>query len=155
MVCSISFCCVLGAFLAAGVFDEDTAHGLGGRGKKVAATVPASRLRLRGLTPPAHQEPKVSFMDQSGGVERLARFFACQLLSGQPAQLVINQRQQLIGRLRLSALDGVQELSEIVHQPRRYVESIQIATGQGRGVRVSGSLRRTPLSTDETRIQHG
>ena len=47
-------------------------------------------------------------MDQGGGVERLARLFAGHLRGGQPAQLVVHEREQFGGRLAVTAAGGLQ-----------------------------------------------
>ena len=44
-------------------------------------------------------------MDEGGGVEGLAGPLASELPRREPAQLVVDQRQELIGRLRLAAFD--------------------------------------------------
>ena len=46
---------------------------------------------------------------QGRGLERLTRRLADQLPSGQPAQLVVDQREQLAGRLRLPTAEGLQD----------------------------------------------
>ncbi len=58
-------------------------------------------------------------MDQSGGVKRLAGLLAGHLLGSEPSQLVIDQRQQLAGRVRITLLDGIQDLRDFIHNPRR------------------------------------
>src|SRR5262249_22692530 len=74
--------------LAAGVLDEDAAHRLGGRGEEVPAIG-------EGLLLIACQS-QVGLMHQGGGVERLPRLLLGQLLGRQPAQLVIDQREELL-----------------------------------------------------------
>jgi hypothetical protein len=44
-------------------------------------------------------------MNQCRRIERLPRLFKGQLLGRQPAQFVIDQRQQLIRRLRITGID--------------------------------------------------
>jgi hypothetical protein len=84
------------AALAAGVFDEDAAHGLGRGGEEVAPAVPLRRVRWS-------DQPQVGLVDQGGGLEGLAR-----LLPGDPRRcelpkLVVDERQQL-GRGRVQQL---------------------------------------------------
>lgn len=55
-------------------------------------------------------------MDQGGGLQRLAGFLVGELLGGQLAQLVVDQRQQLPGGLRIAPLDGGQDARDIVHR---------------------------------------
>ena len=47
----------------------------------------------------ASDQPQVRLVDQGRGLERLPRLLLGQLLRGQLAQLVVDQRQQLLGRL--------------------------------------------------------
>jgi hypothetical protein len=54
-------------------------------------------------------------MNQVGGLERLTRRFLGELLSRQFAQLVIDQRQQLLGGMRVALLDGQQEAGYFGH----------------------------------------
>jgi hypothetical protein len=46
---------------------------------------------------------------QGRGLECLTRRLAGQLLSGQPAQLVVDQREQLAGRLSFSPAEGFED----------------------------------------------
>ena len=69
---------MLGGGPAAGVLDEDAAHGLGGRREEVAAAVPVQRHLL------VH-EPQVGLVDQGGGLQRLAGRLLGELLRRQLA----------------------------------------------------------------------
>ena len=102
------------AALAAGVLHQDAAHGQRGGGEEVAAAVP-TRLDAD----PRHQA-QVRLVDQGRGVERLARFLVGQLVGRQPAQLVVNQRQELFGRLGVALLDRRQNAGDVAHgeEPR-------------------------------------
>jgi hypothetical protein len=51
-------------------------------------------------------QPQVGLVDQGGGAEGLARLLLGQPLGGELAQLVVDQRQQLAGRLRVALLNG-------------------------------------------------
>jgi hypothetical protein len=64
------------------VLDEDPAHGLGGRGKEVT---PIVEFLI------AHQ-PQIGLVHQGRGVEGLAGLLPGELLRGELAQLVIDQR---------------------------------------------------------------
>src|SRR5690606_17247638 len=79
-----------GAFAAGGV-DEDAAHAFGGGGEKMRAVGP------RGLNVAAEAEP--SFVDEGGGLQRLAGRFARELGGGELTQLFVNERKQLLRRL--------------------------------------------------------
>ena len=54
-------------------------------------------------------------MHQRGGLQRLAGFLISHADNGQLAQLLIDQRQQLIGRLRLARFNGVEQLGNVGH----------------------------------------
>src|SRR6516164_4021701 len=55
-------------------------------------------------------------MHQGGRVERLAWFFPSELLGREPAQLIVNQRQELGGGLGIALLDGRQDARDFVHR---------------------------------------
>jgi hypothetical protein len=59
-------------------------------------------------------------MDEGSGLECLAGFFLGHLLGRQPAEFVIDERQKLIGSLRVALLDGVQHLCDINHNRSVY-----------------------------------
>ncbi len=60
-------------------------------------------------------QPQIRLMDQGRGVERLPRFLAGELFGGGAAQFVIDQRHELLGRLRIAGLDGVEDASDVGH----------------------------------------
>ena len=91
-----------------GPFDEDATHRLGGSGEEVAAVVPALR--------PIHiHQAEVSLVNQSRGLERLAGLLLGQPLRRQLPQLVVDQRQELLGGLWVALLDGRQDSSHFTH----------------------------------------
>jgi hypothetical protein len=98
----------LDAAASAGAFDEDAAHGLGGGGEEVPAAVPRRRLVH------VHQA-KVRLMHQRRGLERLPRLLLGEPLPRQPAQLVVDQRQQLIGGLGVALFDGGKDARDLAH----------------------------------------
>ena len=61
-------------------------------------------------------QPQVRLVDQGGGLERLARLLLGQLLGRQLAQLVVDQRQQLLGGVRVALLDGGQDARNFTHR---------------------------------------
>ena len=75
---------------AAGGLDEDTAHGRGGGGEEMTATVPV----LVGVF--LHQ-PQVSLMNQGRRLKCLSGLFVTEMLRGQSPQFVVHQRQQSAG----------------------------------------------------------
>ena len=58
-------------------------------------------------------------MDQGRGLERLPGLLLGQPLRGQLAQLVVDQRQQLLGGLRVALLDGREDAGHVIHRRRR------------------------------------
>ena len=67
---------------------------IGRRGEEMSPAVP-DPVRV------ATDQSQVGLVHQGRGLERLARLLADQLPGGQPAQLVVDQREQLAGRLPL------------------------------------------------------
>ena len=60
----------------------------------------------------AADQPQVRLVDQGGGLQRLAGLLLGQLLGRQLAQLVVDQRQELLGGVRIAALDGGQDAGD-------------------------------------------
>jgi hypothetical protein len=56
---------------------------------------------------------------QGGGAECLARLLLGQLVGGEPAQLVVDQRQELAGGLEVARLDGGQDERYLSHRRHR------------------------------------
>jgi hypothetical protein len=54
-------------------------------------------------------------MDERGRLKSLARFLLGQLLPRQLLQLVVDQRQQLLGGVRIAVLDGGQDAGDVGH----------------------------------------
>jgi hypothetical protein len=54
-------------------------------------------------------------VDQRRSVERLPRHFLREFRRGQLAQLVVDQRQELLGRVRVAGFDAGQDVSDFVH----------------------------------------
>ena len=69
----------------------------------------------------ASDQPEVGLVDQGRGLERLAGLLLRQPLGGQLAQLVVDQRQELLGRLRVALLDGREDAGHVVHRYAREV----------------------------------
>ena len=80
-------------------------------------------------------QPQVRLVDQGRGLERLARLLLGQPLRGQLAQLVVDQRQQLLGGVRVALLDGGQDAGDLAHW--HYLEA-----GTSRGTSSPYSARR-------------
>ena len=67
-------------------------------------------------------------MDQGRGLERLARLLLGQLLRRQLAQLVVDQRQELLGGVRVALLDRGQDAGDIAHRRHQKGESLSGTT---------------------------
>jgi hypothetical protein len=90
------------------VVNQDAAHGVGRGCVKMRAVPP------RNLMIAAETQPRL--VNQSRGLQRLARIFARHFNRGELAQFVIDQRQQPGGRLGISPLDLLQHHREITHR---------------------------------------
>ena len=99
----------LEALLVSGALDENPPHGLGRGGEEVAPAIPVLRLA-------AAEEPQVRLVDQGGGLERLAGPFATQLGRRDPAQLVVDQRQELLRRQRIALIDLRENARDVTHR---------------------------------------
>jgi hypothetical protein len=55
-------------------------------------------------------------VDQGRGLKGLARRLLGQLLGGQAAQLVVNERQELCGGVRVALLNGAQNVRDIAYE---------------------------------------
>ena len=76
---------------AASTLNKDATHRFGGGSEEVAARIPALRLVTI-------HELQVGFVDERCGLQRLPRLFLSQLRCSESAELLINQRQELLGR---------------------------------------------------------
>ena len=54
-------------------------------------------------------------MDQGRGLQRLARLLLGQPLGRELAQLVVDQRQELLRGVRVALLDGGQDAGDVTH----------------------------------------
>ena len=77
--------------LAAGIFDQDAAHGLGGRGEEVTTALPP-------LDVIRADQTEIRLVHQRRGLEGLARLLLRQPLLGEAAQLAVDERQEFTGR---------------------------------------------------------
>ena len=103
---AVAAAAALEAGLLAGVVDEDAADGGGGGAEEVGAVLPGGLVG-------AHQAD-VGLVDQGGGLQRLPRPFLGELLSGQLAQLVVDQWQQLPRGAGVALLEGGQDARDLV-----------------------------------------
>src|SRR5262249_10819946 len=95
--------------LAAGVLDQEAAHGLRRRGEEVTAAVPVLR-RLH-----VHQAD-VRLVHEGGGLQCLAGLLLGQLLRRQPPQLILDEGRGLLGGLRIALFNGGQDAGDVVHR---------------------------------------
>ena len=69
---------------------------------------------------PVHvHQADVGFVDQGRGFERLPWLLLSELLGRQLAQLVVDQRQELFGRLRVALLDVQEDAGHVRHRQTR------------------------------------
>ena len=91
---------VFEAGLAACLEHEDAAHGVGGSAEEVGAVLPTAV--------PATDELQPSLMHQRGGLQGLPVLLARHACGSQPAQLLIDQRQELLGGEALAPAGGLE-----------------------------------------------
>ena len=91
-------------------FDEDSPHCFGRSGEEVSAVLKCRRWVI--------DEAQPGLVDEGSGLERLSGGFMGHPARSQPAQLLIDQRQQLLGRFGIAALDRVEQLGRLTHAAR-------------------------------------
>src|SRR5580700_8076331 len=94
--------------LAARVFDEDSSHGLGRRGKEVPTPCPLPRLGYL-------DEPQIGLMDQGRRIESLPRSLLSHSLRRQLAQFVVDERQQFLGGDSIAPINRRENRAHIAH----------------------------------------
>jgi hypothetical protein len=94
--------------LAAGGFDEDAAHGLGGGREEMPTAVPP-------IVVGWPDQSEVRFMDQCGWLKGVVRRFAGHPHSRELPQLFIDKREQIGGSLAVASHGGVQKERHIGH----------------------------------------
>jgi hypothetical protein len=99
---------VLDALFAASVLDENTAHSKCGGAKEVAPAFPA--------LPVAAEQAHISLVDQCRRLERLAGRFLSQPLCRQPAQFLVDEREQFIGCVQIALVQGVKDAGDFTHR---------------------------------------
>src|SRR5262249_36935252 len=103
------------ALLAAGFLDQDAAHGLGRGSEEVAAAVPV-RLGPPRLPPRAPPQPPGRPLGPRPRPGGLPRPLLRELLRRQPPQLVVHERQQLLGGVLIALLDRGQDARDVTHR---------------------------------------
>ena len=99
--------------LMTSTFNQDSPHGGGGGSEKMAAVIPLSDI----IRP---DQSQVSFMHQGRGIQRLVRPLVNHPRCRELAQLIIDERQQLVRCLRIAGVDGEQYASNIGHSLQTY-----------------------------------
>jgi hypothetical protein len=107
-VAAVQAAASLGRVLAARILDEDATHGLGRRGEEVAPAVPARVGRA--------DQAEVRLVDQGGGLQRLPGPLPGQPRGGEPAQLVVDEREQRVGGPGVAVPDRRQDPRHVVHR---------------------------------------
>jgi hypothetical protein len=92
--------------------------------QKVAALIPA-RLPKSGNVArlgraSIHHQSQVRLVDQGRRLKRLSWLLLTHLLRRQPAQLVVNQPEQLLCRMWVALLDGAKDCCDVAHAPTAY-----------------------------------
>src|SRR5262249_48185683 len=124
-------------------------HGLGGGGEEVPAAVP-----VPGLLPA--RQPQVRLVHQRGRLQGLAGLFVGQFLGRELAQLVVDQRQELLRGRGVALLDGAQDTRDVAHEHKGNRRgggrpaSERESTGGGRVANLAdeGGLRRGATQAD-------
>ena len=88
--------------------NQDAPHRLGRRRKKMPAVVP-----LRAAV--VADQAQIGFVDERRRLQGLAGLLLGQFLRCELPQLLLDQRQELLRRLRFAAADGIQKLRDLVH----------------------------------------
>jgi len=90
---------------APGIIHEDASHRLGGRAEEVSPAAP--------LLPIGTSHPQPRFMNEGGGLQRLAGPFIGHLVGRQPAQFIIDQGQQFLCSLRITGINRTEQLGDV------------------------------------------
>lgn len=104
---------------AAGMVDENSPHRLRGGREKVGAVLPT------GIN--FANQAEICLMHQGCRLERMTGRFDRHAMTRQPAQLVINQRQQLTSGLGLTRVDRPEDLRDVRVQSGQIVPEMTAA----------------------------
>jgi hypothetical protein len=63
------------------------------------------------------EQAEVGFVDEVGGLQRLPRLLLGQPGSRELSELVVYQRQELLGSQRIALLHGREDASNVAHSP--------------------------------------
>ena len=87
------------------ILNQNTPHSLRGGGEEMRAILPL----WLGVT----TEPQPYLMHERGGLQRLFRWLARHFRRGEFAQFVIDERQDLVGGLRIALLGALEQKRDI------------------------------------------
>ncbi len=88
-------------------------------------------------------QPQIGLVDQGRGVERLPRRLPGQLVRRQPAQLLVDEREQLLGGLWVALLDRREDPGDFGHGGRSsLVIRIRHGVDQSRNAVVPAQIKR-------------
>ncbi len=65
-------------------------------------------------------EPEVCLVDQRGGLQRVVRPLAAKIRGGSPSQFPVDEREQVVARLEISAAPRAQEVADGVGRLRHF-----------------------------------
>src|SRR5688572_9459221 len=68
------------------------------------------------LTVRPRRQPKPGLVNESRGLQGLARTFVMEPIGSKLAQFIVDQREQFLGRVRIAFLCSLQYESDIAHQ---------------------------------------
>ena len=92
-------------------------------------------------------------MDPRRGLERLAQPLAGEPLGRERAQLVVDQRQELLGRLRVALLDIQEDAAHVRHRQARRRATRALSTEPGPSDGARQTIARSGRGDTEARIQ--
>ena len=90
------------AALAPGIVDEDVAHLTSGEGEEMGAVLP----RYVGI-----HEAKICFVHEGGGGKRMVGALGCHELTGERAQLAVDQGDQFVAGVLITVAPLAEQLS--------------------------------------------
>src|SRR5262249_2122084 len=97
--------------LPPGALDENAAHRFRGGGEEVPPAVELNRK----LPPPVRHETHGGFVNERRRVERVSRLLLGHSGRREPPQLLIDERQQLLGGARVALLQGSEDAGNLIH----------------------------------------
>src|SRR5262249_31727359 len=109
----------LGVLTSAGVIDQQEPHGPGSDRKEVSAVLPFDVLLL--------DQAEIGFVDERGGLQRVTGTLPLEVALSQPAQFVIDQRDELVKGRPISLAPIAEQLSYFLWRGRHVVPPVMVA----------------------------